>query len=237
MSSSSPSVETLNADPEARLEFLAEAGVFELRDDTVRTTVSFEDTRSIYADTYGKGQMSEDEFVETVADLFDLPEETARERIQAGDVDRHDVVTYLSLQSFLDRSLPVETKALLAEMAASVGIGSPVPEEMRELTDEDFEEFLESAGDAAVFVWKYPCDPCRHMKGELPEVLEALPEHVAVAGVDGDAVTDFRKAYDVDTAPVVLLFRDGEVEARYKGYTPPEVLVDSIDAVYGDASS
>lgn len=237
MSSTEPSVETLNDDPEARLEFLAEAGVFELSDDTVRTTVSFEDTRSIYADTYGEGAMPAEDFVETVADLFDLPEETARERIEAGDVDRHEVVTYLSLQSFLDRSLPVETKALLAEMAASVGIGSPVPDEMRELTDDDFREFVESAGDVAVFVWKYPCDPCRHMKGELPEVLEALPEHVAVAGVDGDAVVDFRKTYDVDAAPLVLFVADGEVEARHEGYTPPAALVDSLDAVYGDTSS
>jgi thiol-disulfide isomerase/thioredoxin len=237
MANTEIAVETLNGDPEARLEYLIEAGVFEVHDDEVQTTVAFEDTRSIYADTYGEGSVPEETFTETVADLFDLSTEAARAQVENEEVSRHDVITYLSLQSFLDRDLPRETLALLAEMATEVGVGSPVPEDMRELTDADYRDFLESAGDAVVFVWKYPCDPCRRMKGELPEVLDRVPDDVAVAGVDGDAVDAVRTNFDVDSAPVVLLFADGEVAARHEGYTPPAIIGNAIDDVYdGDSS-
>ena len=233
-----PGIEAVRTDPNARLEFLVEAGVLEVSaDEDVTTTVGFEDTRTIYADTYGEGALPEEQFVETVAELFDLSTEAARERVAADEVSRHEVVTYLSLQSFLDRDLPRDALAALAEMAAEVGVGSPVPEGMRELSDADYREFLDSAGEAIVFVWKYPCDPCRRLKGELPEVLERVPEDVAVAGVNGDAVGSFRADFEVDAAPLVLLFVDGEVAARHEGYTPPAVLVDDIADLYDGESS
>jgi thiol-disulfide isomerase/thioredoxin len=231
MSEHTTSVETLEADPEARLDFLVDAGVLDVTEaDQVTTTAAFEDTRSIYADTYE--EVDDADIVETVVDLFDVSEATARAQFEAGDVTRHDVVTYLSLQSFLDRDLPREALALLATMAAEVGFGSPVPSYMTTLTDDTYREFLEEAGDALVFVWKYPCDPCRRMKGELPDLLDHLPEAVAVAGVDGESVSDFRAAFEVDTAPTVLLFADGDLAERREGYTSPADLAAAIDAVY-----
>jgi thiol-disulfide isomerase/thioredoxin len=231
-----PPVDVLRDDSEARLECLVDAGVFEVSDGEVTTTVSFEDTRAIYADSYAEETVSQAEFVETVAEAFDVETATARERVEAGEVTRHDVVTYLSLQSFLDGDPSREIRAMLAELAVEVGVGSPVPDDTRELTDADYREFLEAAGDAVVFVWKYPCDPCRRMKGELPGVLETLPEGVAVAGVDGEAVSDFRADYEIETAPTVLLFADGELADRHEGYTPPDGLEEAFADVYGEPS-
>jgi len=227
----SVSVEELNADPEARLDFLVDAGVFEVdADDAVSTTAAFEDTRSIYADTYT--EVDDEDIVDTIVDLFGVPEETAREQYESGEVTRHDVTTYLSLNSFLERDLPAGTLALLTTMAAEVGYGSAVPDYMTELTDETYAEFLEDAGDAVVFVWKYPCDPCRRMKAELPDLVEELPEDIAIAGVDGDEVSDFRKAYEIESAPTTLLFADGELVDRHDGYASIDQLAASAGEVY-----
>ncbi len=231
-----PTIEALNTDPETRLEFLVETGVLEIDDDDqVTATIGFEDTRSIYADTYSDGQLPEEQFVETVADLFDLSVEAARAEIEAEDVSRHEVITYLSLQSHIDRELPQETLAILTGMAAEVGVGSPVPDYMDELTDETYEPYLAS-GDVAVFVWKYPCDPCRQMKGELPPLLEQLPASISIAGIDGESAPSFRSTYDIDTAPVILLFADGSVQKTHEGYTPPLLVANSLESVYDGVS-
>jgi thiol-disulfide isomerase/thioredoxin len=226
-----PSTAEFASDPERRLDYLVDAGVLEVNDeDEVTTTVPFQDTRSIYADTYT--EVSAGQLVETVADLFDVSAEQARERIEADEISRNEVATYLSLTSFLEADLPAESLVLLVELVAPVGVGSPVPDDMRELTDETYEGFLADAGDAIVFVWKYPCDPCRRMKGELPTLLGALPESIEIGGVDGESVADFRREFDVDAAPVVLLFDDGEVVDRHSGYQPLAVLSGAIGDAY-----
>jgi len=229
-------VPELAEDPEARLEYLVEAGVLELEGEAVTTTAAYEDTRSIYADTYAEDEVEDDEIVDTIVELFDVEEEAAREQFEAGEVTRHDVVTYLSLRSFLERELPIEILALLTEIVAQVGFGSPVPEGMRELSDEDYREFIDAAGDAVVFVWKYPCDPCRRMKGEVPRLLEQLPDTVAVAGVDGESVVEFRREFEPEAAPAVLLFADGELVETLRGYTAPADLVEALGEVYEDVA-
>jgi thiol-disulfide isomerase/thioredoxin len=230
------SVADLNEDPEARLEFLEATGVFEVEGEAVSTAGDFEQTRNIYADTYGENGVSDEQLAETVVDLFDVDPETAHERIDSDEDIRHQVVSYLSLQSHLERDLPSGTLALLAEMVAQVGVGSAVPEGMAELTDEDYREFIDEAGDAIVFVWKYPCDPCLKMKQEIPEVLDQLPDRIAVGGVDGEAVRDLLRAFEVEAAPTTLLFSDGELVESHRGYAPPAKLAESVAEVYDDVS-
>lgn len=226
------SVADLNEDPEARLEFLEAADVFEGEGEAVSTTGDFEQTRNIYADTYGENGVSDEQLAETVVDLFDVDLETAHDRIDADDDIRHQVVTYLSLQSHLERELPSGTLALLAEMVAQVGVGSAVPDSMPALSDEDYREFIDEASDAIIFVWKYPCDPCQKMKQEIPEVLDQIPDSIAIGGVDGEAVRDFLREFEVEAAPTTLLFADGELVESHRGYAPPPKLADSLDDVY-----
>ncbi len=225
-------VDELTEDPEARLSFLEDTGVFDVDGEEVTTSAGFEDTRSIYADSYGEGEVTAEQLIDTIVDLFGVDRETAAEHVESGEVSRHDVVTFLSLRSFLDRDLPDDVLALLTELATEVGFGSPVPDYMRELTDDTYRAAIDEAGDIVVFVSKYPCDPCRQMKGELPGVLETLPDGVAVAGVDGESVVDFRAEFDVEAAPEVLVFAAGELVTSHRGYTPPLLLVESFDDVY-----
>ncbi len=224
-------LDDLRDDPQARLDFLIEAEVIDVdEDDSVTATADFMDARSVYADTYY--EVDEETFAETVADLFDVSVETARERIDE-DLTREDLVTYLSLQSHIDRDLPQDVLVLLTSMVSGIGFGSAVPDSMPELDDDTYEAFVEDHGDAVVIVWSYPCTPCRSLKEDLPAVREALPDRVSLAGVDGDSVGRLREEFDVTSAPTLLFFADGSLADTFEGYLPAEALGERFEEIYG----
>jgi thiol-disulfide isomerase/thioredoxin len=222
-------VADLRDDPEARLDFLIEADVIDVdEDDSVTATVDFEDARAVYADTYQ--DVDDETFAETIADLFDVPVADAKARID-DNLTREDLIAYLSLQSHLDRDLPQDVLVLLTSMISGVGFDA-VPDSMPELDDDTYEPFVEEHGDAVLIVWSYPCDPCRSLRRDLPAFREALPERVALAGVDGDSVGRLRREFEVTSAPTLLFFADGELADTFEGYLPADVLAERVEDVY-----
>jgi thiol-disulfide isomerase/thioredoxin len=221
-----------NVDPEAALDRLVAAGAVEEADDgTLTTTEAYERTRVVYHDTYGGAD--EETVVEALSDVFGLDTDTVAAYVDEHDVGPADLVAYLSLQSFLD---PVPDRALLATMAGlvvEIGPGSPVPGQLRELDDDSYEAFLSEHPDAVLTVWKTGCHPCDAMKADLDEILERVPDGVAVAGLDGESVPSFRLAYGVDSAPAVLAFRDGELVESLTGQRSPVALERFFSVVYG----
>jgi len=223
-------------DAEARLDFLIDQGVLdEGPDEEVMATDDFDHLRSIYDDTYR--DISDEEFQETVADLFGLsPDEAASYTEQYG-LSRHGVATFLALRSYLeDLELAQDTLLLLTGIAAQVGAGSPVPADLRELTDDDYEAFIEDNGDAVVFVFQNQCLPCEEMKSNLDEILAPLSD-VAVAGVNGDAVPEFQREFELEAAPTTLVFADGELVASERGVRSPAELAETFAEHYETASS
>jgi thiol-disulfide isomerase/thioredoxin len=232
MSADAPSPSDGLPDPEAVLDRLVELdAVDETPDGSLETTTAFEDVRRVYRDTYG--HMEADGVATTVADLFGVSREEARRLLDADEVTREDVVAYLAMRSFADEDLDSATLAVMADLLVRVGPGSPVPDALTELTDETYESFLAENPDAVVTVWKHHCDPCEAMKSELPRILDAVPEGVAVAGVDGEEVVDFRRTFDVDAAPAVLCFVDGTFAWAETGRQRPGRLAERFDDCYG----
>lgn len=222
----------LRDDPQARLDFLIEADVIDIDDDdTVTATAAFSDARTVYADTYAN--VGEEAFAETIADLFEVSTEQARTRIEETDLTREDLITYLSLQSHVDREIPQDVLVLLTSMVSGVGYGSAVPDSMPELDDDGYEAFVADHGDCVIVVWSYPCEPCQALKEDLPAFRDALPERVTLAGVDGDSVGRLRQEFDVTSAPTLLFFEAGAFADSFEGYLPAEVLSERIDDVYG----
>lgn len=220
-----------NVDVEATLDQLIEAGAVDEADDgTLSTTPAFEDTRVVYHDTYA--HMDEEGFHDTVADLFGIDRDDVAAHVETTELTRDELVAYLSIRSFLDESFPRGTLAVMADILVQIGPGTPVPPEVTELTDEDYETFLVDEPDAIVTVWKHGCDPCEQMKGDLDAILTNVPDGVAVAGVDGESVDSFRADYEVNAAPAVLLFRDGDLQETVTGRKSPKALADAFDSVY-----
>lgn len=216
-------------DPEARIDFLLEEDALVERESGLAVTEEFDGVRGIYEDTYLG--VSEEEFRGTVAEVFGLSEEAAADRIDEHGVTREELATYLALRSHLEADVPQDVLALLAAMVVDVAPVSPVPREMRELTDDDYGDFLEAHPDAAVFVFKRHCEPCDALKADLAEIEAGAPEGVAFAGVDGEAAGDLVGEFEVEAAPTTLLFADGELAESIRGRRPPAQYREAFDDV------
>lgn len=222
--------EVPNPDPEAALDDLIDAELVDERPDgTLVATEEFESTRRIYRDTYADAD--EAVVVETITDLFDVDESTAAARLESGEVTREELIAYLSLQSHFD-DVGDGRLAVMAALTAQISTGSPVPEGIDALDDDEWAAFLEDAPDAIVTVWRHDCAPCEALKTDLDEIRSALPDGVDVAGVDGEAVPEFRRAFDVDSAPAICCFRDGDLVATVTGRKSPADYAERFDDVY-----
>jgi thiol-disulfide isomerase/thioredoxin len=221
---------------EAALDRLVEAGaVDEAEDGRLTTTTAFEEVRRVYHDTYA--HMDDEGIYDTVSDLFGLSHAEAAEAVEEGGVTVEEVVAYLSARSFLDDrgAVPEEaTLAMMARLLVEIGPGTPVPDAMPELDDESYGSFLDDHPNAVITVWKRHCDPCEAMKEDLDDLLSAVPDGVAVAGVDGESVSAFRAEFEVEVAPAVLAVRDGELRGSLTGRQSPAALEELFEDVYGD---
>ncbi|KAB1189024.1 MULTISPECIES: thioredoxin family protein [Haloferax] len=217
--------------PESALDTLIAAGaVDEAPDGTLTTSDEFEKTLAIYHDIYGA--VSEEEFNNTVVELFGLDPDDVEAQLAEHDVGRADVVAYLAAQSFLDVPVGQDMLVLMANLLVEITPSSPVPAELTELDDDSYESFLAANPDAVITVWRRNCTPCDVMKEDLGDILEQVPEGVAVAGVDGEATGDFCRAFGVDAAPSFLWFRDGDLKEHESGRRSPVELSNVFDRVY-----
>ncbi|WP_248897268.1 thioredoxin family protein [Haloplanus halobius] len=214
---------------EAALDRLLETDAVAERDGgTLVTTPAFESARRVYRDSYAS--VGDDAFRQTVADVFGVDEATAAERIDDGAITRDDLIAYLALQSFLDTA--DEPLAAMASLVVELSPASPVPDSLTELDDEEWRAFLDDHPDAVVTVWRHDCAPCESLKEDLDSLRDALPESVALAGVDGESVPAFRQEFEVDTAPAVCCFVGGTLDAVVTGRQSPETYAEQFDGCY-----
>jgi PAS domain-containing protein len=228
----SESTET-DLDAEALVAALVDGDVLavDTGSDTVTTTAAFEDTRAIYHDSYES--VPEDVFHEAVADAFGFASaERAAERVEALGVTRAEFVAYLAIDSELDGSQSPATLARMARVVDGVGPGTPVPEDIPELDDESYRAFVEANERAIITVWKHHCDPCEAMKEELDAILDAIPDGVAIGGLDGEQCEEFRRAHGIDAAPAIVLFENEEFREGFTGRATPDRVAAACEEVY-----
>ena len=218
--------------PAERLDVLESEGVVSVDGDAVTLTLEFESTRGIYHDSYA--DVDEAEYHRAVADVFDVDPAAAADRIEALGVTREQFVALLAVNSHLDGEYPLADRTHMAMAVTDIAPPSPVPDRLTAVDDDGYEPFLDSHDRAVVTVWKRFCEPCRRMKDELDETVAALPDGVAVAGIDGEAAPEFRRRFEVEAAPSVLLFADGECRESLRGYRSPEDIADACADVYAE---
>ncbi|MFC6795335.1 thioredoxin family protein [Halobaculum halobium] len=219
------------------LDRLIEVGAIREDDDgALRVSSALDDIIDLYDQSYG--DLPDKEFTEAVADAFGLDYSEAVSRIDEEGVTREEFVAYLSLRAhFEDEDEPVPDpveRATMAQLVVDVAPATPVPQDMRELDDDEIESFLASNDRAVVFVWRLRCDPCESMKPELEETLDLIPDDVAVAGVDGESTPTARALFDVDVAPAVVCVADGEPVGTESGYQSPSAVADLVADAFGD---
>ncbi|MFC7187849.1 thioredoxin family protein [Halorubrum yunnanense] len=221
--------------PEALLDDLRDEGVVRIDEgtDEVATTEAFEADREVYYDTYVA--MPDDEFHESVADVFGLDSAAeAASRVAELDVSREEFATFLTLRSNVDGSYATPELTAMAQMATELGPETPVPDGVEHLDDESYDSFVDEHERCVVTVWKLFCDPCEAMKAELDEVLAAFPDDAAVGGIAGERSPGFCQSVGVNAAPAFVLFEDGAAVDVITGRTDPSALAERVADVYGE---
>jgi thioredoxin 1 len=80
------------------------------------------------------------------------------------------------------------------------------------------DEVLDDPGFVLVDFWYEHCPPCRRMEPTISHLSLNYRDRVKVGRVDVEEDVELTEQFHVEAFPTMLLFRDGEVVARWEGY-------------------
>ncbi len=99
-----------------------------------------------------------------------------------------------------------------------------------EITDQNFDEILNTDKPVLVDFWAEWCGPCK-MIGPLVEELAADYDGKAVIGkVDVDVNPEVSAKFGIRSIPTLLVFKNGEIVDKQIGAVPKTVLSQKLDA-------
>ncbi len=99
-----------------------------------------------------------------------------------------------------------------------------------EITDDNYEEILNSEKPVLVDFWAEWCGPCR-MIGPIVEQLAGEYEGKAIiAKVDVDSNPNVSAKYGIRSIPTLLVFKNGEIVDKQVGAVPKNILVQKLEA-------
>jgi len=99
------------------------------------------------------------------------------------------------------------------------------------LTETDFDQVLNTAGDKPVMVdfWAPWCGPCRMVGPFVEQIAEEYNGKAVVAKVDVDEQPALAARFQVMTIPTIMVFKNGEVIERTVGAKPKQALAQMLD--------
>src|SRR5690606_630885 len=105
-----------------------------------------------------------------------------------------------------------------------------VSEKVIHATDADFDStVLQSSEPVLVDFWAEWCGPCKMIAPALDELAEAYDGKVRIAKVNVDENRGTAMKYHVRSIPMLLLFKDGQVQATQIGAVGKAQLAQMID--------
>jgi thioredoxin 1 len=104
-------------------------------------------------------------------------------------------------------------------------------EKIETLTDATFDEHVK-ASDVPVLVdfWAEWCGPCKMISPVLEEIAQEQAGKIRIGKLNIDDNLDVTRRFDVMSIPTLILFKDGEPQARLIGAKPKGRLLEEVSA-------
>ena len=104
-------------------------------------------------------------------------------------------------------------------------------EKIETLTDATFDENVKSS-EVPVLVdfWAEWCGPCKMISPVLEEIAQEHEGKIRIGKLNIDDNLDVTRRFEVLSIPTLILFKDGEEQARLIGAKPKGQLLEEISA-------
>ncbi len=100
------------------------------------------------------------------------------------------------------------------------------------VTDANFEtEVLQSSVPVLVDFWAQWCPPCRMLLPVVDEIATETAGTAKVAKVNVDDNPELTRRFKVQSIPLLLFFKDGEVRDQLLGATNKKTLLNKLEAL------
>jgi thioredoxin 1 len=100
-----------------------------------------------------------------------------------------------------------------------------------EVTDNNFEELMNSGTPVVLDFWAEWCGPCRMVGPIIDELAEEYAGRVTIGKIDVDSNDEVVSRFGIRNIPTVLFFKDGKVVDKLVGFAQKSSFVTKTDAL------
>lgn len=99
-----------------------------------------------------------------------------------------------------------------------------------EITDNNFEEIINSDQPVLVDFWAEWCGPCKMIAPVVEELASEYDGKAVIGKVDVDSNPEVSAKFGIRSIPTLLVFKNGEIVDKQIGAVPKNVLSQKLDA-------